>query len=186
MTFSPNLRSLLYSLSKSFSSSNDWSSLKYSVLENTSFEALAIRHFSSFVFSSSSSSLSLQDPQQTLFDFDILIVLDILRRDDLISTLKHFLSPVGLYVGGCVMRVGGEFAIFVSLTTMAYSSSSLSEVELSSSLESFLAFKGNRSTLFSFAFDGFGIFLNYFFINLQIPMSSSSDRVVRFFNSSSP
>ncbi|GKD38522.1 hypothetical protein Tco_1258729 [Tanacetum coccineum] len=46
----------------SVSSNDDWLSLKYSVSESTSLEALAIRHFSSSIFSSSSSSLSLQDP----------------------------------------------------------------------------------------------------------------------------
>ncbi|GKE53361.1 reverse transcriptase domain-containing protein, partial [Tanacetum coccineum] len=62
MTFSPTLHSRLYSLSKFFSSNDDWLLLKYSVSESTSFDALAIRHFSSFVFFSSYSSLSLQHP----------------------------------------------------------------------------------------------------------------------------
>ncbi|GJQ93465.1 hypothetical protein Tco_0004604 [Tanacetum coccineum] len=70
-----------------------------------------------------------------------------------ISTLKHFLSPLpflsSLFLWndflsscGCLTNRPRLLKNFLkSLTAMAYSSSSLSEVELSSSLDAFLAFK---------------------------------------------
>nr|GEW88327.1 hypothetical protein [Tanacetum cinerariifolium] len=69
-----------------------------------------------------------------------------------------------------------------SLTTMPYSSSSLPEVEHSSSPDSFLAYKARD--FFSFSFDYFGIFLDDHLVNFEVPMSSSSDGDANSFDSS--
>ncbi|GKF90661.1 hypothetical protein Tco_0274362 [Tanacetum coccineum] len=68
-----------------------------------------------------------------------------------------------------------------SLTAMTYSSSSLPEVEHSSSLDSFLAFKA-RDFLSTFALTNLESYLMIISWTLRFPMSSSRDSDVKFFD----
>ncbi|GKG13613.1 hypothetical protein Tco_0350573 [Tanacetum coccineum] len=70
-----------------------------------------------------------------------------------------------------------------SLTAMAYSLSSLPEVEHSSSLDYFLAFKA-RDFLSTFALTISESFLMIILWTLRFPMSSSRDSDVKSFDSS--